>query len=415
MRICDAFSRFAFAATFCAPLLAAGWADRGEYDMALAIRSEASAQKRIELLDRWQAKYPQSAFRQQRRELYLANYASMGDGARMLKTAREMLDEQANNPVGIYWCTLLIPEVRNAPPDVLDIGEKSARQLLAGLDTYFAATAKPAGASETDWNKRRTSAELLAHRTLGWVAWQRGDLDEASKEFRSYLDQSPTAGEITAWLGIVSAMQKEPEKRVTALWYLQRAAALRGERALASDQARMLSGLADDVYTAYHGDKDGLEELKSAVAASALPPPDFHIETAAAVAARKADEELTRTNPELAAWIHLRRQLESADGAKVLADLQGKPLPKLKGTVIRVQPENSPSEVVLGMSQPLTEEVVLRINQPFPNAAPAGAELEFEGAVESFAKEPFTLTIAVDRDKIAGWPEAPPPPSRKGK
>jgi hypothetical protein len=414
MRLRGAISRLALAAALGPHAFAAGWADRGEYDLVMSIRSEASPQKRIELLDRWQAKYPQSESRQVRRELYLAAFASMGDGPRMLKTAREMLDEQANNPVGVYWCTLLLPEVRDPSADVLEAGERAARQLLSGLDTYFGAAAKPAGVSDAEWKKRAASSALLARRTLGWISWQRGDLAGAAKEFRSYLDQNPASAEVSAWMGLVSGLQKEPDKQSAALWYLERAAELRGEGALPIDQRRVVSRLADDVYSAYHGANDGLENLKSASAATAAPPQDFHIETAAAVAARKADEELTRTNPQLAAWVHIRRGLESPDGEKYLADLRATPLPKLKGIVIRVQPESKPSEIVLGMSQPPAEEVVLQVNTPFPNAAPAGTELEFEGSVASFAKEPFTLTIAVEREKIVGWPE-PPPVTRKGK
>ena len=45
------------------------------------------------------------------------------------------------------------------------------------------------------------------------------------------------------------------------------------------------------------------------------------------MAARKADEELTRTNPQLAAWVHIRRGLESPDGEKYLADLREKGTP----------------------------------------------------------------------------------------
>jgi hypothetical protein len=413
MRASTAITCLALAAFLSTPVIAAGWADRGEYDLVMSIRSEASAQKRIELLDQWQAKYPQSDFRQARRELYLSAYASMGDSARMLKTAREMLNEQPTNFVGVYWCALLAPEVRNAPADVLDAGEKSAKQLSAGLDTYFASSAKPAATSDAEWAKWRAIAALIARRTLGWVAWQRGDLDAASKEFHAYLDQSPASAEITAWLGIVSSQQKEPEKQVGALWYLERAALLRGEGSLPSDQLRVMGALADDVYTAYHGDKDGLDDLKTAAVAGANPPADFHVETAAAVAARKADEELTRTNPELAAWVHMRRQLEAADGDKYLDQLRSTPMPKLKGTVVRAAPENKPSEIVLGMSQPTAEELIIHLSQPFPNAAPAGAEIEFEGGMaQSLVKEPFTLTVAVDRDKITGWPE---PPSRRGK
>jgi hypothetical protein len=414
MRFHGTISRLALAVALAPPALAAGWADRGEYDLVMSIRSEASVQKRIELLDRWQAKYPQSESRQVRRELYLAAFASMGDGARMLKIAREMLAEQGSNPVGVYWCTLLVPEVRDPSADVLDAGEKAARQLLWGLDNYFGAAAKPAGISEADWKKRANSTALLAHRTLGWISWQRGDLAGAVKEFRSYLDQNPASAEVTEWMGLVSGLQKEPDNQVAALWYLERAAELRGEGALPNDQRRVASRLADDVYSAYHGASDGLENLKTAAAAAAIPPQDFHIETAAAVAARKADEELTRTNPQLAAWVHIRRGLESPDGEKYLTDLRAAPLPKLKGTVIRMQPEDKPFEIVLGMSQPLTEEIVLRVNTSFPNAAPPGTELEFEGSVEAFAKTPFTLTITAEHEKITGWPE-PPPVIRKGK
>jgi hypothetical protein len=405
MKLAGTIVRMALAAALAAPAVAAGWTDRGEYDLVMGIRSEASAQKRVELLDRWQAGYPRSELRQVRRELYLAAFEALGDGGRMLKTAREMLAERANDFVGVYWCTLLVPEVRDAAADVLEAGEKAARQLLAGLDSYFAAAGKPAASGDAEWQKSKSSAALLAHRTLGWIAWQRGDLAGATKEFRLYLEQAPNSAEIAAWMGIVSGLQKEPDKQVAGLWYLERAGALRGEGALPDEQRRAAGALADQAYAAYHGDGEGLENLKTAVLASAVPPPDFHVETAAAVAVRRADEELTRTNPELAAWVRIRRQLESPEGDKYFADLRTTPLPRLKGTVIRVDPKWKPAEIVLGISQPDAEEVVLKVSPPFPNTAPAGTELEFEGTVDWFGKEPFSLTVVVDREKITGWPE----------
>jgi hypothetical protein len=47
---------------------AAQWTDRAEYDLVLAIRSEATASKRLALLEQWKAKYPASPQRQERRE-----------------------------------------------------------------------------------------------------------------------------------------------------------------------------------------------------------------------------------------------------------------------------------------------------------------------------------------------------------
>ncbi len=78
-------------------------------------------------------------------------------------------------------------------------------------------------------------------------------------------------------------------------------------------------------------------------------------------------------------------------------------------------PEANPAEIVLGMSQPTTEEVVLRVVLSLSErfGASGGTELEFEGTVESLGKQPFTLTVLVDREKITGWPAAPASPGRK--
>jgi len=280
MRLYRGISRFALAAALAAPALAATWADRGEYDLVMTLRSEPSAQKRLELLDRWQARYPQSELRQVRRELYLAVYQFMGDGTRMFQLAGEMLNEPAGNLVGAYWCTLLVPELPDQSAATWQAGEQAAHQLLAGMDRWFGSAAKPAGTSDAEWQKRAASAGWLAHRALGWIAWQRGDVTTAETEFRSLLSQNPSSAEISAWMGIVLGLQKEPAKQAAALWYLERAAVLRGDGALTDDRRRAVSRIADDVYVAYHGDRDGVEALKSAAAGSAAPPPDFHVDRA---------------------------------------------------------------------------------------------------------------------------------------
>ena len=409
-------SRVLLLAALAAAGHSAGWTDRGEYDLVMAIRSEASAPKRVELLDRWKQKYPQTELRQVRLELYLAAYQTLGNSARMLQVAMEMLAGQPDNWVGVYWCTLLAPEAGESSPDVLAAAEKSARQLLAGLGTYFAPAARPAAMDEAGWRKQKDSAEFLAHRALGWVLWQREDYAGAAAEFRLYLEKNPQSAEISAWMGMVSGLQKEPEKQAAAFWLLERAAALRGEFALGDEQRRQMGALADRLYTAYHGEAGGLEELKAAAAAATFPPPGFHIETAAAMAARRADEELTRTNPELAAWVLIRRQLDAPDGEKYFAEtLHTAPLLKLKGVVMRVSPEAKRSEVVLAMDQNRTEDVVLNVSPPFPNAATLGTELEFEGTAQSFSKQPFSLTMQADREKIAGWPDPPARGSRRQK
>jgi hypothetical protein len=358
----------------------AKWTDRNEYDLVLNIRSEAAPQKRLALLDQWKAKYPKTELQQVRQELYLSAWQSLGDSPRMLAVAREMIAGSADNLVGLYWCTLLVPEAKEATPDLLGVGEKAAGQLLAGLDTYFAAARKPTATAPEAWQKRRAEVEFLAHRALGWIQWQRADYAAAEAEFTKCLQQDPTSAEISAWFGTVLALDRQPANQVPALWHMARASSYRAAGALPDAQRRQLGTVLERLYTTYHGETGGLDQLRTASVAAAFPPAGFDIESASAAALRKEDEELTRTNPQLASWVRIRRHLEAPDGDAYFASLHSNPLPmRLKGTLLKFTPANKPQELVLGVGDATTDEVVLKLETAFPNAAEAGTVLEFEG------------------------------------
>jgi hypothetical protein len=389
---------------FALPLLAlvcasaADWADRKEYDLVLNIRAEASPQRRLGLLDQWKTQYPASQFQQVRRELYLAAYQSLGDSPNTWKIAGEMLSAQADNLVGAYWFALLLPEQKSPAPAQLALAEKAGNLLLAGP-------------------KSQAGVELLAHRTLGWVHWQREEYGPAEEEFQKCLQVDPSAARISAWLGTVLALEQQPEKRVPALWQLARAAAYRDAGALPDGQQRQFAAVLERLYTSYHGDTGGLDQLRAAAAASPFPPAGFDIESVATAALRKQDEELTRTNPQMAAWVRIRQKLEALDGAKYFADsLHGSALPALQGTLISSDPPENPKELTLGILDPTKSEVVIKLDSEFPNAADPGTVLEFQGTADSYVKDPFALTVVSDPSKISGWPAAPSKPAaRKGK
>ncbi len=368
---------------------AANWADRKEYDLVLSIRAEASPQKRLGLLDQWKSQYPTSEFQQVRQELYLSTYQALGDSPHTLSVAGEMLAAQPDSPVGAYWFTLLLPEESAASPEQLASGEKASRQLLAGP--------KPAG-----------GVELMAHRTIGWIHWQRSEYTQAEEEFEKCLQLDPTAAEISAWLGTVLATEQQPDKRVPALWQLARASAYQDAGALPDGLRRQFDAVLERLYTSYHGDTGGLDRLRSAAAAAPFPPAGFDIESVAAVALRKQDEELSRTDPQLVAWVRMRQKLEAPDGDKYFAEtLHNSPLPKLKGALIKTDPPGKPNELTIGVIDPAQAEIVLKLATEFPNDADVGTVLEFEGTVDSFVKSPFGLTVVSDPSKISGWPEAP--------
>jgi len=387
---------------------APGWTDRKEYDLVLKIRSEASPQKQLELLEQWKQQYPKTEMRQMRRELFLAAYQASGDNAHMFDVAREMLAEQPENLVGVYWCTLLTPTVKDAKTDTLAAGEKAAKQLLAKLDVYFAADQKPAEMQAADWQNQKSAAELLGYRTTGWVQWQRGELPAAEKTFTAYLQKDPKSAEVTAWLGYVMAGQ---DHLVPAAWQLSRAASMKGDGALAESVRRQVDDLSERLYAAYHGGADGMEKLKAGAIAAAFPPDDFQVESAEVVRQRKAEEQLNQADPELGAWLRISRQLNGPDGDKYFAEtLKPAPLPKLRGTIVRINPANKPNEIVLGLSSATAEEVTLKLSTPFPYPADAGTVLEFQGTADSFVKAPFSLTVLTEPANISGWPD---PPGRK--
>ncbi len=389
----------------------AGWTDRKEYDLVLKIRVESSPEKQLAMLKQWQEQYPKSEMRQVRRELFLAAYQALDDTPNMFATAQEMATEQPSSLVGVYWCTLLTPAMKNPKPEALAAGSKAALQLLAQLDTYFAPAQKPKSMSDADWQKQKSAAELLANRTIGYVQWKSGDNAGAQKTFRAYLEKDPKNAEVTSWLGYALAGDNQP---VAAAWQLARAVSMKGDEALPEIWRNQVEELADRLYVSYHGASDGLDKLKSGAAENANPPADFKVESAEVIKQRKAEEELNRLDPELGAWLRISKRLGSADADKYFdEELKPNPLPKLRGAVIRCTPADKPREIVLGLTSATAEEVTLKLTAPMPYGAPAGTPIEFQGTADSFTKEPFNLTVLTDKVSISGWPEGPPPKNKK--
>ena len=373
------------------------WTDRAEYDLALAIRAEASAAARLPLLAAWKQKYPKSALGAARAELTLAAAQSLGDKAKTLEAARELVAADANHFNGLYWLTLLAPSM-TAAKDLAE-AESAAKRLAASK-------AIPAA--------QKTEVLTLAHRALAWAAWRRNDLPAAEKELRAGLTLTPRHAELSAWLGAVLAVQKEPARQIAAVWHLARASYLDGDGGLGSAARRDVRGLLEAVYGGYHGGLDGLDEIGTASRAAVDPPSTFKVETAAELAQRKADEEMEKNNPQLFTWVKLKRRLTAADGEAQYAKLAESTLPLLKGYVVRCDQDPKPNEVILGIEDSAAEEVVVKFEAPMERCAEVGVAVEFEGKPTAITREPaFRLTVVVPAALLRGWPAAAPADEEK--
>jgi tetratricopeptide (TPR) repeat protein len=380
--------------------------DQQEYTLYDSATKETDANKKLALLNTWKDKYPESDFKLERLQLFLPTYQQLGQPAKMIDTAKEILAIAPKDITALYWITFLTPTLGSSSADTLDTAEKAANGLLVAE--------KPANVKDDDWTKAKSQTDAVAYTTLGWIAMQRKNNDVAEQNFKKSLTINPNAVQVSYWLGTVIIAQKKPEKQAEALYDFARAAAYDGEGALAPAGRKQIDDYLTKVYTTIHGDTTGLAELKTMAKASPTPPADFKIKTAAEIAGEK-EEELKKTNPELALWLNLKGQLLSPEGQTYFdSSMKGAQVPKLKGWLVSAKPAVKSKELLVSMEgKDQAPNVTLKlVGSDGATAAPlagkpvAGVEIEFEGVGDSFAKDPsFMVTFNVEKAKITGLKE----------
>jgi hypothetical protein len=377
----------------------ANWTDRREYDLALTIRSETNPQKRLQFLEEWSKQYPASPLKQARLELYLQTYQAMAQPADSFRVTREILKAEPNSALGLYWCTLLVPELPNASADDLAFGEQAAKRLLDSAPGYFKPERKPASTDASEWAKKESVTESLAHRTLGWMNWQRGDLSAAEQEFTEAIQKNNQDRQVSAWMGIVLSL--EAGKQSAAIWHLARAATAGEGNTLNDDQRRQAGKMLETIYVSYHGSLDGLDELRKAAASAPFPDTSFSVDSTATVAARREEEQLSLTSPQLAAWLSMRRQLLASDGQQYFDNnLKAKPTNTLKGTVVKASTTHGNRELSLVMTEGGLPEVTVKLISPLTMSLSPGTAITFQGVPESFSPDPFNLVVTAEARDI---------------
>lgn len=380
--------------------------DQQEYTLYDSATKETDANKKLSLLNTWKEKYAESDFKLERTMLFLDTYQRLNQFAKMIDISKDILAIDPKELHALYWITLLTPQLGLNSQDGLATGEKSANGLLAAE--------APAGTKPEDWEKAKKVTDAIAYKTLGWVAWQRKTYDVAEQKLLMSLKMEPNSGEVDYWLGTVIYLQKKPERISEALFYFARAAAYDGPGAMTPQQRKQADDFLTKVYPQIHGDTTGLAELKALAKANSAPPADLKVKTAAEIAAEK-EEELKKTNPELALWLNVKGQLLSPDGQTYFdSSMKGAAVPKLKGWLVSAKPAVKSKELLVSMEgKDQAPNVTLKlVGSDGTTAAPLtgkpglGVEIEFEGIGDSFTKDPsFMVTFDVEKGKITGLKE----------
>lgn len=401
------------------------WKSREEYDLYDAITKEAAPAKKIELLNTWKEKFPNTDYDKERKLLYINAYASLGKFDDLLAVAGQILASDPEDLTSLYWISEMTPKLGKTDAAFLDNSEKVCTSLLNNLDVLFSGARKPGPMSEDQWKAAKLDMQKRALRCLAYVQKEKKNWEAAEKTVTQLLTINPADAEASYWMYTIIRSGGKPERRSAAFWHLARSASLTGQGAWPDAQRKQVDEFFVKAYNAYHGpDEQGLAELRKAALASPLPPEGFYIKTATEIAAEK-EMEFRKSNPQLAFWLGLRKELAGENGAAFFESMKGAALPgviegadgnkytKLKGKLITHRPAVNPKELVLGLQDATNPDVTLKLETPLRGRAEPGTEIQFEGVAVAFTKEPFNLVFEVENDKLVGWPAQSAAPAAK--
>jgi tetratricopeptide (TPR) repeat protein len=384
--------------------------DREEYDLYNNFVKETDPNKRIQILDQWKQKYPDSDYVADRLKFYLAVYQQLNQGAKAVEYANQVLVTEPDDFAAHFAIAAFTPYLGSTDPKVLSGGEKAANAVLQLADKQFAPDKKPPNVDDATWAGAKKSALTVAHQCLGWVAKTGKKYDVAEQELIKTLDLTPTGAMVSYWLGETVMAEKNPDKYPLAFFSFARAASYAGPGALPPNVRQQVDAYLSKVYKNYHGDDAaGLAELKKLAMASPLPPPDLKIKSADEVRVEK-EEELKKNNPLLATFIAIKDGLTGQDGATFWNSMKGTAMPKLRGTVVSAKPAVKPKVVELAMSQSTTTEITLTAPEASARCKlDPGATVEFDGAEpKEFTPNPFMLKMEGGKI-VTGCTDAPAP------
>jgi len=407
--------------------------DQGEYDIYnQTLKDLANPAALVKDLDTWAQKYPDSDWKDDRFYYYITAYNGTAQPAKVLDLGSQLMGRDlkkvyADPKAGpqqiltvLYLVSVNVQKLTTATPEQLAAGQKAATQLAEFVPNFFTAANKPAAATDAAWTEGRTTMEKVAKDTLMYIATKPGadamnryttskDVKEcvtAEAAYRGALGQHPESAYIAYQLGRALRCQQTagPEKVPQALYEFARAAALDPSLGGTMDP-KALNSYLESAYNSFHGSLDGLDQLKTVAKAAPLPPADLKIETASAIAARK-QAEFEQSNPQLALWMRIKGALADTNGVQYFDnELKDSGVPPMKGTLTEGKPACKSKELLVAIPLPDQQgspvaEITLKLDAPLTGKPEVGTTIQWTGVPKAFTKDPFMLTMEVEKAKV---------------
>jgi len=231
------------------------WKDRSEYDLYESITRTQDPNQWLATLDKWKQQYSESDYADVRRQLYLETYRALNKPREAFNAAQEVLKDNPNNLValsaivGYVYSLVPLGAAQLSPQQTadLEVAEKTAQQILNGLDTIYAKENRPVNMTDQQANDARPALKVFAQKTVGYIALERKDYEKAQTELTRTLQLDPNQGQVSFWLAtaVLEQNKTKPELQPAALYDFARAAAYSGNGRPAGDRSQAGAGLSD--------------------------------------------------------------------------------------------------------------------------------------------------------------------------
>ncbi len=391
--------------------------DRAEYDLYAKITQTQDPKARLELLNQWQDKYPQTDYAQERNIYYretLAQLAGSDPSVRqkLLDKCEELLKNDPKDFRSNFLIAVWGPPVggANPSPDLQAKVQTAGQAVVDNANDAFDASKKPAQVSQADFDKAKAQALGVAHNALAWVATTKKDGKTAGDQYKASLQANPDQGAVSYQYAKMLQEDKtipDEQKYPTILFEYARAAQYTGAGQVPAASQPQIMDYFKKIYGQYHGSTEGQDQLLAQAKTSALPPDGFTIGSAAAAANKEADALNARmgSDPAFKIWYTIKQGLTTQGDSFFSSTVKGFEVPgesvqskAFNGTVISIDPPDRPTKVVLGVEDATKPDATLTFSQPLPAAAidkiKVGQKIDFSGIADSYVKDPYMLTFS---------------------
>ena len=372
--------------------------------------AETDAAKRLAELDQWVKEFPQSDWNDARPMLYLVTYQQLNKNREAFDKAMEILSTKPEDFMAISAVLRIGPTLNNNAPSAADLDsiEKVCDYVMANPDKVFDNSNRPDTIPAADWGKVRPYWEPQTKVILLNVYNLRKDPARTEAKLKEKATAYPKDPFFPlALINVYFPQIKEhPERQPLVLYYYARAASL--DATSAADKTKYMGSFTRN-YKTYHGSEEGMNDVVALAKANPVAPADFNIKSTVDIAKEKAEEQakIDAANPAMATWRTVKEGLTGAtpdqffEGSVKDSLLPQEPL-KWKGKIVSMKPALRPKSIVVAVEKP-EGDVTLNFEMPLPGKMEPGEEIQFAGTAKSFTKEPFMLTLEVEKEQLVGW------------